>query len=92
MISVTDVNITTTKSGQNAVQTLNGKISIEEGRGRMVIRDAITNRELNIVDADGYTFADAANRRIRIGNDPTRSRVGNWISKPGKDVIALLGG
>lgn len=90
MITLADVNITTNKTGQNTVATLNGKIAIEEGRGRMVVRDATTNRELNVVDADGYTFSDATDRRIRIGNSPNRDRVGEWISKPGEDVIDLL--
>lgn len=90
MIDINDVQIETNYLGQNTVATLNGKIAIEEGRGRMVVRDANTNRELTVVDYDGFTFADPADRRIRMGNDPSRTRVGLWISKPSEDVIDLL--
>lgn len=90
MIDINDVQISTTYLGQNTVTTLNGKISIEEGRGRMVIRDAINNRELTVVDDDGFTFADSNDRRIRIGNSPNNDRVGVWVSKPGIDVIDTI--
>lgn len=79
-----------TQPGNNIVGTLNGKIQIEEGSGRMVVRDATTNRELNVVDGDGYTFSDDNERRLRIGNNPQRTRVNMWLSPDGTDVISLL--
>lgn len=78
--------------GSVNVQTLSGDIRIEEGRGRMVIYDPITQRELNVVDRTGYLFSDANSRRIKIGSAPDDGRVGIWVSKPGEDVIDLLGG
>lgn len=76
--------------GQSSVATLGGQIKLEQGRGRLVIYDPITQRELNVVDREGYTFSDATVRRIRIGQSPTGDRVGIWVSKPGIDVIDNL--
>lgn len=76
--------------GQNSISTLGGQIRIEEGRGRLVIYDG--NKELTIVDRDGFLFSDADERRIKIGNSPQGDRVGIWQSKNGEDVIELLGG
>ena len=90
MITLNDVSITTNKTGQNTVATLNGAIAIEEGRGRLVIRDSVTNRELNIVDSTGYLFADASDRRIKLGLKPDLSDVGLYITRSGVDVIDEL--
>lgn len=78
--------------GQSSVSTLGGQIKLEQGRGRLVVYDPVSQRELNVVDSEGYTFADDQVRRIRIGLSPTRDRVGVWVSKPGIDVITQLGG
>lgn len=90
MIDPTLVTDTSTYRGQNSVSTLNGAIKIEEGRGRMVIYDSITNNELVKVDRTGFLFNDGTDRRILLGSYATR--VGLWISKVGEDVIDLLGG
>lgn len=90
MITLTDVDITTKREGQNTVATLNGAIAIQEGRGRLVIYDPITQRELNVVDNTGYLFSDATDRRIKLGLKPDLSDVGLYISKAGEDVIDLL--
>jgi len=91
MISYTDVTITTTKNGQNTVGTLDGSISIQEGRGRLVVYDSVTQRELNVVDRTGYLFSNATDRKIKIGLDPSDdSNVGIWVAKPGLDVINEL--
>lgn len=90
MIDPTLITTTTQKSGQNTVATLNGAIAIEEGRGRLVIRDSVTNRELSVTDSTGYLFADSADRRIKLGLKPDNSDVGLYISKQGEDVIDLL--
>lgn len=78
--------------GQSSVSTLGGQIKLEQNRGRLVVYDPETQRELNVVDRQGYTFSDATVRRIRIGSSPNDDRVGIWVSKPTIDVITQLGG
>lgn len=79
-----------TTSGQNTVSTLSGSIRLEEGRGRLVVYDSISNIELTTLDRTGFLFSDGTNRRIKLGS--YAARVGLWISKPGLDVIDELGG
>lgn len=80
---------TVSYKGQNSVSTLGGQIRLEEGRGRLVIYDPETERELTVVDRTGFLFSDATDRRIRLG--VSLGRVGLWISKQGQDVDTLLG-
>lgn len=75
-------------AGQNSVATLSGNIRLEEGRGRLVVYDSVTNNELVTLDRTGFLFNDGTNRRIKLGSYATR--VGLWISKEGEDVIDLL--
>ena len=77
-------------SGADNITTLSGDIRLEENRGRLVIYDPVTKRELNVVDRTGYTFSDAADRRIRQGTNPKSGDVGVYVSKPGVDVIDEL--
>lgn len=77
-------------SGAESVATLSGDIRLEQGRGRLVVYDPITQRELNVVDRTGYLFSDASDRRIKIGSAPDDGRVGIWVSKPGEDVIEVI--
>lgn len=77
-------------SGAENITTLSGDIRLEQNRGRLVVYDPITHRELNVVDRTGYTFSDASDRRIKIGSAPDDGRVGIWTSKPGIDVIDEL--
>lgn len=79
-------------SSAESVSTLSGDIRLEQSKGRLVIYDTITQRELVEIDRTGFLFSDANNRRIKIGSAPDDGRVGNWISKPGTDVITQLGG
>lgn len=76
--------------GQNSVSTLGGQIRLEEGQGRLVVYDPVNQNELTVLDRTGFLFSDGADRRIKLGS--YASRVGLWISKPGEDVIDLLGG
>lgn len=77
-------------TGQKNVSTFNGAITIDEMRGRMVIYDSQTNNDLVTIDRTGFLFSDGTDRRIKLGSYALR--VGLWISKPGQDVINLLGG
>jgi len=77
-------------SGQRTIATLNGVIKLEEGRGRLAIYDPDTNNELVVLDRSGFLFSDGDTRRIKLGS--YMGRVGLWMSKPGLDVITLLGG
>lgn len=77
-----------TTSGQNTVSTLSGSIRLEEGRGRLVVYDSISNIELTTLDRTGFLFSDGTDRRIKLGS--FAARVGLWISKPGVDVINEL--
>lgn len=79
-----------THSGSSSISTLGGEIRIEEGRGRLVIYDPLTEQELTVIDRTGFLFSDSTDRRIKIGSYALR--VGIWTSDPGEDVIDLLGG
>lgn len=83
--------VTTIKhDGAESTSTLSGDIRLEQGRGRLVIYDPSTGRELVNIDRTGFLFSDGSTRRIKLGSYATR--VGFWMSKPGQDVITLLGG
>jgi hypothetical protein len=56
----------------------------------MVIYDPTTQVELVNIDRTGFLFSDGTDKRIKLGSYATR--VGFWLSKPGEDVIDLLGG
>lgn len=90
MIDFNQVTVRTGTGGDGRVQTLSGSITLEEATGRLVVRDGVTNDELVRLDRDGFLFNDGNNRRILLGRYATR--VGLWISRPGEDVIDLLGG
>lgn len=81
------VNIT--QSGNNLIGSLNGQIQIDEGRSTMRIYDPAIGTDLVTIDRTGFLFNDGTDRRIKLGSFTTR--VGLWISKPGEDVIDLLG-
>lgn len=77
-----------TTSGQNTVSTLSGSIRLEEGRGRLVVYDSISNIELTTLDRTGFLFSDGTDRRIKLGS--YASEVVFAISKTGEDVLDLL--
>ena len=79
-----------TQPGNNLISTLGGQIQIDEGRGLMRIYDSTTGTDLVHIDRTGFLFSDGTDRRIKLGS--YASRVALWISKPGEDVIDLLGG
>lgn len=81
-------NITT--PGQGIVSSLNGQIQIDEAQAKMRIYDPVLSTDLVVIDRTGFLFSDGTDRRIKLGS--YASRVGLWISKPGEDVIDLLGG
>lgn len=81
---------TITQPGNNLISTLGGQIQIDEGRGLMRIYDSQTANDLVVIDRTGFLFSDGTDRRIKIGSYALR--VGMWQSKPGEDVIDLLGG
>lgn len=60
MIDFNQVSIRTSYPGQPTVSTLDGTISIEEGRGRMVIRDSVTKGELQVHDRTGSAYKNAS--------------------------------
>lgn len=53
-------------SGQKTVSTLNGEIKIEEGRGRMVIRDPETQNEIQVHDRQGSHYNDDQGREMTL--------------------------
>jgi hypothetical protein len=79
-----------TQPGNNLISTLSGQIQIDEGQGLMRIYDPALGRNLLVLDKTGLLFDDGTNRRIKLGSYALR--VGFWMSKPGQDVITLLGG
>lgn len=79
-----------TQPGNNLISTLGGQIQIDEGRGLMRIYDSVSATDLVVIDRTGFLFNDGTDRRIKLGSYATR--VGFWMSKPGRDVITDLGG
>lgn len=79
-----------TQPGNNVISTLGGHIQIDEGRGRMVVRDSVTNSELNVVDVEGFKTFDAGNENeiIRIGNMPDGT-YGITVAKPGESIQSI---
>ena len=90
MINYNDLRIRQGLGGDGNIQTLSGSITLEEATGRLVVRDGVTNQELVRLDRDGFLFNDGNDRRILLGRYATR--IGQWVSKPGIDVIDILGG
>lgn len=72
-----------TQPGNNIISTLGGQIQIDEGRGRLVIYDAVTQQEINVVDRTGYYLTD--------GVVSTRINPGNFIQNDGTNDRILLG-
>jgi len=66
MIDPSLVSDVTKYSGQNTVSTLNGEIKIEEGRGRMVIRDPDTQNEIQVHDRQGSHYNDDQGREMTL--------------------------
>jgi len=66
MIDPTLVNDVTKYAGQNTLSTLNGEIKIEEGRGRMVIRDPDTQNEIQVHDRQGSHYNDDLGREMTL--------------------------
>lgn len=56
MIDYNDLRVRQGLGSEGRVQTLNGSITIEEGAGRMVIRDAVTNNEIQVHDSAGSRY------------------------------------
>lgn len=79
-----------TTPGQGLVSSLNGQIQIDEAQAKMRIYDPQLATDLVVIDRTGFLFSDGTDRRIKLGSYATR--VGLWISKPGEDVVGLLGG
>lgn len=72
-----------THSGQQSVATLGGDIRLETGRGRLVIYDPVTHREINVVDRTGYRLTD--------GEVTTTIEAGRFIQNDGTTDRLLLG-
>lgn len=66
MIDPSLVSDVTSYSGQNTVSTLAGEIKIEEGRGRMVIRDPQTQTEIQVHDRAGSHYNDSLGREMTL--------------------------
>jgi hypothetical protein len=70
-------------SGNKSISTLGGQIRLEEGRGRLVIYDSLTGKEINIVDRTGYYLTD--------GVVSTKINPGNFIQNDGTHDRLFLG-
>lgn len=76
-------------SGDARTSTLNGNIELNEGAGELIIRNGV--HILTRINSEGFTYAEqSGTRRIRIGMNPKDESIGEWISKPGIDVIDEL--
>lgn len=67
-------------AGKKSISTLGGQIRLEEGRGRLVIYDSETGKEINVVDRSGYYLTDGlVSTKIAPGhivqNDGTYDRI-----------------
>lgn len=72
-----------TQPGNNIISTLNGQIRIDEGRGRMVIYDPVTQEEINVVDRTGYYLTD--------GTVSTKINAGNIVQNDGSTDRLFMG-
>lgn len=81
---------TVTQPSGNITSTLSGSIQIDDSLGLMRIYDSSTGVNLVTIDRTGFLFSDGVDRRIKLGS--YAMSVGFWLSKPGEDVIDLLGG
>lgn len=79
--------------GSATTSTLSGNIVLDENAGELRVNrrnggSLVTLAKLN---SQGFTYAEIdGTNRILIGAAPNDGRIGNWISKPGIDVIEEL--
>lgn len=75
--------------GNKMTSTLSGNIELNEGTGELIIRNGAN--VLTRINSDGFTYSEQnGRRRIRIGLNPKDQSIGEYISKPGVDVIEEL--
>jgi hypothetical protein len=73
-------------TGQNNTSTFNGKIQLDEIRGRFVVTDN-DNNERTIVDIKGLTtIRSDGTYANRVGQASDDGRDGVWTVKPGVDL------
>lgn len=70
-------------AGQRSVSTLSGDIRLEQNRGRMVIYDPVSLKEISITDRSGYYITD--------GLVSTKINPGNIVQNDGYNNRILLG-
>lgn len=79
--------------GSATTSTLSGNIVLDENAGELRVNRkngpvTVTLAKLNSL---GFTYAELdGTNRIHIGAAPNDGRIGDWISKPGVDVIEEL--
>ena len=73
----------TTQPGNNIISTLNGQIKIDEGLGKMIIYDPVTQEEVNVVDRTGYYLTD--------GTVSTRINPGSFVQYDGVTDRIFMG-
>lgn len=85
------VNIKT--RGGASASTLSGNITLDEANGELRVTrkydgNVVTLAKLNSL---GFTYSETSGtQRIHIGAAPSDGRIGDWISKPGVDVLEEL--
>ena len=91
MIDFNQVTVRTGTGGDGRVQTLSGSITIEEATGRLVVRDAISNKQLQVLDRDGLkTYNGSEQEVVRSGQMPDTS-YGFTAAKPGETIQSIYG-
>lgn len=79
--------------GSATTSTLSGNIVLDENAGELRVNrrngaDLVTLAKLNSL---GFTYSELdGTTRIHIGASPRDGHIGDWISKPGIDVIEEL--
>lgn len=71
------------------VSTLNGEIALEEGRGRLVVREPSNDQILSIVDRDGLKVYDEDNggkEIVRGGKFPGDNGYGFAVAEEGTSI------
>lgn len=81
-----------TQPGNNLTGSLNGRIILDEGRGRISVTEQ-SGQERTRLDLLGLTTIRSDNTYAnRVGQAADDLRDGVWSAEPGEDLADLLGG
>lgn len=76
-----------THSGEASTSTLAGDVRLEQGKGRLVVYDPITETQLQVLDIDGLKTYNGADGKeiVRVGRLPDGT-YGFAVARNGHDI------